>query len=190
MSANSLLETKESNQTGKRVIKFHGHSKQFSNFYPAPIEIDGLSWPTTEHYFQAQKFTAHKAYMEEIRQAQHPSTAKKLGSTRKIRLRSDWERVKDDVMYKALVAKFTQHPKLGQFLKETGDAILIEHTISDKYWADGGDGSGKNMLGLLLMKVRSELESQTPSVEHEDRKVNWDLFRSTNYYFAIKISCS
>ena len=43
----------------------------------------------------------------------------------------------------------------------TGDAKLIEHTRNDKYWADAGDGSGKNMLGILLMKVREELESKS-----------------------------
>jgi predicted NAD-dependent protein-ADP-ribosyltransferase YbiA (DUF1768 family) len=34
---------------------------------------------------------------------------------------------------------------------------LVEHTKKDKYWADGGDGSGKNRLGELLMKVRAEI---------------------------------
>ncbi|MFR3747673.1 NADAR domain-containing protein [Streptococcus sp.] len=41
----------------------------------------------------------------------------------------------------------------------TGDGILIEHTRNDDYWADGGDGSGKNKLGLLLMQVREELKN-------------------------------
>ncbi|WP_275043177.1 NADAR domain-containing protein [Streptococcus parasanguinis] len=43
----------------------------------------------------------------------------------------------------------------------TGDVIIIEHTQNDAYWADGGDGSGKNKLGLLLMKVRKELKNAT-----------------------------
>lgn len=42
----------------------------------------------------------------------------------------------------------------------TGHEELIEHTTHDSYWADGGDGNGKNMLGKLLMQVRREL-SQT-----------------------------
>jgi predicted NAD-dependent protein-ADP-ribosyltransferase YbiA (DUF1768 family) len=42
---------------------------------------------------------------------------------------------------------------------ETGDATLIEHTANDSYWADGGDGSGKNMLGIILMEVRNKLRS-------------------------------
>ena len=39
----------------------------------------------------------------------------------------------------------------------TGEATLVEHTSNDAYWGDGGDGSGKNMLGQILMKIRDEL---------------------------------
>lgn len=42
----------------------------------------------------------------------------------------------------------------------TGDAKLVEHTENDDYWGDGGDGSGRNMLGQLLMKVRRKLRSE------------------------------
>ena len=63
-------------------------------------------------------------------------------------------------MLKCLFAKFTQHEDLKKILLDTGDKTLIEHTKNDVYWADGGDGSGKNMLGKLLMKVRDELKDQ------------------------------
>lgn len=76
-------------------------------------------------------------------------------------LRPDWEEVKDEVMLQALRMKFSQNPKIAKELLATGDAILIEHTRNDDYWADGGDGSGKNKLGLLLMQVREELKNST-----------------------------
>jgi hypothetical protein len=60
-------------------------------------------------------------------------------------------------MRAALQAKFAQHPGLRSFLLQTGDAELIEHTKNDSYWADGGDGTGKNRLGQLLMELRTEL---------------------------------
>lgn len=60
-------------------------------------------------------------------------------------------------MYEAVYAKFTQHDELKKLLLSTGYAILIEHTPHDKYWGGGGDGSGKNKLGKILMKVRNEL---------------------------------
>ena len=69
--------------------------------------------------------------------------------------RADWYRVRDDHAG-SIEAKFNQHPDLLQLLLATGDAYLVEHTDRDAYWADGGDGKGKNRLGQLLMRVRGE----------------------------------
>ena len=63
----------------------------------------------------------------------------------------------DDIMREALRAKFEQHPKLRSLLLATGDAALVEHTRNDRYWADAGDGTGKNRLGQLLMELREQL---------------------------------
>jgi ribA/ribD-fused uncharacterized protein len=60
-------------------------------------------------------------------------------------------------MSKALTAKFTQHPELKALLLGTGDARLVEHTENDSYWGDGGNGRGRNMLGQLLMQLRTKL---------------------------------
>ena len=129
---------------------------EFSNFAPFPVRLKGRDWPTPEHYFQAQKF-AGTPHEEEIRLATSPMIAARMGRSRKRPLRKDWEAVKDDVMLEALRAKFGRHPQLRKKLLETGGAVLVEHTRNDRYWADGGDGSGLNKLGLLLMQVRSEL---------------------------------
>lgn len=131
----------------------------FSNFAPYPIQLKDKIWPTTEHYFQAQKF-AGTEHEEIIRQEPSPMQAANMGRERSRPLRKDWEKVKDDIMYTALHAKFTQHPDLHAELLATGDAELIEHTRNDRYWGDGGDGSGRNMLGKLLMKLRAELREE------------------------------
>ena len=55
------------------------------------------------------------------------------------------------------MAKFSQHDDLKILLLSTGEAKLIEHTENDAYWGDGGDGKGKNYLGILLMQVREEI---------------------------------
>ena len=142
------------------VIHFYRVSDEygcFSNFAPYPINLGGKSWPTSEHYFQAQKFLDDNI-QKKIRQAKSPSVAARMGRDRSSPLRRDWERVKDDVMRQAVGAKFTQHDDLKKILLDTGDAILIEHTENDSYWGDGGDGSGRNMLGRILMQVRADLE--------------------------------
>jgi hypothetical protein len=135
---------------------------EFSNFSAHPVTLKGKVWPTTEHYFQAQKF-AGTEHEEAVRNAKTPSMAAKLGRSRSLPLRADWESVKEDVMREALRAKFDQHPKLKTLLLSTEDAQLIEHTRNDRYWADGGDGTGKNRLGILLMELRAQLtDSPTP----------------------------
>lgn len=47
--------------------------------------------------------------------------------------REDWDSVKDDVMEKAVRAKFLQHRELADMLLNTGDAELVEHTHRDRY---------------------------------------------------------
>ena len=129
---------------------------EFSNFSRHPVELSGLSWPTTEHYFQAQKF-AGTPHAEEVRRQPSPMLAARMGRRRDLPLRPDWEAVKDEVMLEALRAKFSQHQELRELLIGTADAELTEHTANDSYWADGGNGSGRNRLGELLMEVRAEL---------------------------------
>ena len=141
------------------IIRFYRVDDEygcFSNFSPHPVKMKGKVWPTSEHYFQAQKFvgTAHE---EEIRRVKSPMIAARMGRDRKRPLRHDWESVKDEIMFEAVRAKFTQHEELRKILLATGDAEIIEHTGKDSYWGDGGDGSGENMLGKTLMLVREKL---------------------------------
>ena len=129
---------------------------ELSNFAAFPIMIDGVLWPTSEHYFQAQKFK-DRALQAKIRRAKTPMIAARMGRDRSKPLRRDWESAKVEVMMTALRAKFSQHEDLRALLLSTGDARLVEHTDNDAYWGDGGDGKGKNMLGKLLMRLRDEL---------------------------------
>jgi len=143
------------------LIHFYGVSErygEFSNFAPFPIRLKNKRWPTSEHYFQAQKF-AGTPHEEEVRRAKSPMIAARMGRSRQRPLRKDWEAVKDGIMLDALRAKFGQHEKLKALLLGTGEARIVEHTTNDSYWGDGGDGSGINKLGQLLMRLRSELRS-------------------------------
>lgn len=147
----------------KETINFYstkGPYGCFSNFSRHKVKLDGKLWQTSEHYFQAQKFNGVKdgeKHIKDVFKAKGPSQAARIGRDRKRPLRKDWEGVKDEVMFKVCFAKFSQDEHLRKTLLETGDAILVEHTENDSYWGDGGDGSGKNMLGKTLMRVREEL---------------------------------
>lgn len=142
----------------RATIAFYGTRDEYgflSNFYRARITLDERVWPTSEHYFQGQKF-AGTPYEEAIRRAPTPRVAATLGRDRRQPLRADWEAVKEEVMLTALRAKFLQNPDLRARLLATGDARLVEHTANDRYWGDGGDGHGQNRLGALLERVRAE----------------------------------
>jgi ribA/ribD-fused uncharacterized protein len=149
----------------RSVINFYSTTGEygcFSNFSKHPVFLKGKRWPTSEHYFQAQKF-AGTEHEEEVRKCETAREAANMGRSRKLPLRRDWERVKEQIMLEVVRAKFTQHDDLKQVLLVTGDATLVEHTANDSYWGDGGDGSGKNRLGRILMQVRDELRATPPA---------------------------
>ena len=147
-------------------IEFYDRDKPYywlTNFAPYRIEVNGLEFLTTEHYFQANKFMPLRPDLHE--QVRHTTTPREAFMRARDpsfapHVRTDWPKVKEEVMLTALRAKFSlSHPdnNLAKQLLETGDARLVEHTTNDKYWGDGGDGSGRNRLGDLLMQVRAEL---------------------------------
>src|SRR5262245_6865278 len=80
----------------------------FSNFSAHGFELDGSYWPTSEHYFQAQKFKGTE-HIELIRRAKSPTVAARMGRSRQRPRRPDWEVVKDDVMRRAVLRKFETH---------------------------------------------------------------------------------
>ena len=134
----------------------------FSNFSKHGFLLDGQWWPTSEHYFQAQKF-AGTEHAEAVRLAPAPMAAANMGRERNRPLRADWEQTKDDVMRRALRAKFEAHDDLRALLLTTGDEEIVENAPGDFYWGCGKDGTGKNMLGKLLMELRDTLRGAASS---------------------------
>ena len=128
----------------------------FCNFSLHGFELDGLWWPTAEHYYQAQKF-AGTAHAEEIRLAKTPADSAKLGHA--LPHRNDWKQIKYDVMYLAVLHKFQTHVDIRKILLNTGAEFIIQKDIGDYYWGCGKDGSGKNHLGEILMEVRATFGS-------------------------------
>lgn len=148
-----------------QIIKFYstrGDYGCFSNFSRHPVKMRGTTYKTSEHYFQSQKYVGTPIETK-IRNCPSPGEAAKMGRDRKhpVPLRRDWENVKDNVMRAVVLAKFSQHEDLKETLLSTGDAELIEDTTTDYYWGCGTDGSGKNMLGKILMETRTILQGKS-----------------------------
>lgn len=173
-------------------VLFSGARGQFgalSNFFPLakPLEHEGVQYATSEHLYQALKYscpgasTDSKEYAKAIAAQRTPYGAKLLG--RKIPrgrhaqpeedthrrhviqqfkgavIRSDWEQVKETIMLYCLRLKFTTDEHCREVLMSTGNRPLVEHSPWDRYWGDGGDGTGENRLGRLLVQVRAEFFS-------------------------------
>ena len=144
------------------TIKFYTRRDPYfelSNFYQGSQFVAfGITWESSEHLYQALKFesTDKEAYWA-IARAKTPAAAAKIGRDKNNKMRPDWDEVKDDLMYDVLYRKFTGDVLLKNVLINTKDAVLVEHSKKDSYWGDGGDGSGKNMLGELLMELRDDL---------------------------------
>lgn len=141
--------------SSQKIDSFRGKYYFLSNFYPAKVTYEGFTYKNNEAAFQAQKVLSidGKSAFTKL----SPADAKKKG--RRVRLRPDWEQVKDGIMEEIVRAKFTQNPDLKQQLLLTGNAELIEgNTWNDCYWGvDARSGIGQNHLGKILMKVREEL---------------------------------
>ncbi|KAG7970346.1 hypothetical protein I3843_07G079400 [Carya illinoinensis] len=151
----------------------------FSNFSPHPIQMpdkngDYATWLSVEHYYQAQKFSEvddplARDLVENIKSAKSPEEAARIGRSMQRQqchlVRSDWDTVKIDVMYRALKCKFSVYPHLNSMLLSTAGSVLVEASPHDLFWGGGRDGEGLNYLGRLLMQLRSEFlgESSTSS---------------------------
>jgi ribA/ribD-fused uncharacterized protein len=137
------------------ISSFFGEYRFLSNFETSPhgIPYEGLAYPTVEHAYQAAK-TLNQAQRVRICNLPTPGQAKRAG--RHLDLREDWEEVKVSVMRTLLEEKFTD-PGHRMKLLETGDAVLVEgNTWGDTFWGVC-EGKGKNVLGRLLMALRSKL---------------------------------
>lgn len=143
-------------------ILFYSHTigpyVAFSNFSPHPFELDGATWPTVEHCFQAAKFPGTD-HAEAICLAKSPREAKRLGRSRAHPIRPNWDDVRDDVMRRAVRRKFETHADIRELLLSTGDEELVEDAPRDYYWCRGARGTGKNRLGVILMGVRAALRA-------------------------------
>ena len=151
----------EEYMTDALICRFRGEYHFLSNFYPCWIELRGMSYPSAEHVFQAEK-SDNRDHKMAVAHASTPAEAKRIGRT--CVLRPDWNQVRVEYMRAILWEKFYQNGDLADCLVDTGDQPLIEgNTWGDRFWGVCG-GTGMNHLGRLLMEVREELQADYKSI--------------------------
>jgi N-glycosidase YbiA len=142
------------------TIKFYKTNETYgflNNFKKARMFVYHQWWNNVEAPYQAQKTNNSEEYMA-IWAAKTPREARDLGQ--KVTLRPDWDEIKQAVMFECCMAKFLQHSDLRAKLMATGEEELVEDSPIDYYWGCGKNGTGQNMLGKTLMRVREELKGE------------------------------
>lgn len=136
----------------RAITRFDNEYRFLSNFAWCQVRLDGLVFPTVEHAYQAAK-TEDPDTRLAVSQLQTPGQAKRAGQG--LKWRKGWADMRVQVMADLLVQKFSLDPLYRRLLDETGDARIVEgNTWKDKFWGVY-QGEGQNMLGELLMKIRS-----------------------------------
>lgn len=157
--------------TPKVIDTFDRDYEFLSNFYPCDVTYKGITYPSSEAAFHAQKTT--DIYQQARFTTMTPSEAKRAG--RKLDLRSDWEDIKYQIMYDIVLQKFVQNERLQKWLLNTEDAELIEgNWWGDKYWGVC-HGIGQNNLGKILMDVRAYLRTVRDAIFVLPTPLDWNL---------------
>lgn len=147
-----LLDT-----SGKYASFYEREYYVFSNFASFQVFYRGRLWPTSEHAYQAARFSGVCSELEEkCYGARSAHEAYRIMQANRDKERPNWMDEKRDVMYEICKAKLEQNPYVKQKLLETGTALIVEDSPVDPFWGWGPDRHGRNELGKIWMRLREE----------------------------------
>ncbi len=199
-SASFGEEMRRPAKTRPNVVTFYSTGKPYgflSNWYPSPFEFCGHTFPTAEHWMMWQKaqLFGDQRKAAAILRATDLNEVKGLGRQVEPYVEAAWEEVRLPVMRVGLRQKFLQNEQLLNDLLSTGMAAIAEAAPNDRIWGigigvddpkanDPGQWRGRNLLGRVLMEVRSDLRS----IGAASRRASWsheDLIRSQFWNMSL-----
>lgn len=165
LTVSSFLQADWPRPGDKGAVHFYHYNKsyyEFANTYAVDIYLDGHTWKSAEHYFQAGKFNdPWLAYNQGINSQQalknigFGQLQKEMRNYKNKISDEAWRKISFSRMLKALWAKFTQDTYLQEKLLETKNKIIVEDAGSiDPFYGAGGNYAGENHLGQMLMHIR------------------------------------
>ena len=127
---------KQENLTKDDYILFWG--SYLSQWHPAAFHFD-FEVLTAEHWMMHEKALLFKDFYtaNKIREAIHPSLAKKLGREVKNYNEEKWNEYRYDTVILGNISKFEANYELKRQLLNTGDKIIVEASPHDKIWGIG-----------------------------------------------------
>lgn len=156
------------------MVFFHNPSEEngiYSNWYLSDFTVGGILYSSMEQYMMYQKalLFQDQDIANQILDISDVARIKALG--RAVRNYNDivWAGLRQLVVYKGLLAKFSQNPGLKNVLLSTGDQVMAECAVKDTIWGIGlsmrderrfdmAQWRGQNLLGFSLMEVRNCLK--------------------------------
>jgi hypothetical protein len=146
-----------------------------SQWWPAPFTVDGVHYPTAEHFMMAEKARLFRdeAGLRAVLAAASPGAAKAVGRAVAGFDETVWAAHRFEIIVAGSIAKFRQNPALGAYLAETGSKVLVEASPVDRVWGIGlardapealepRQWRGLNLLGFALMRARTALAEPGP----------------------------
>jgi ribA/ribD-fused uncharacterized protein len=141
-----------------------------SQWWPSPIEVDGVHYRHAEGYMMAAKARVFDdmKILGQILDAEHPGEANKLGRLVQGFDEMEWQRHRFEIVVRGNLAKFSQSEDLRAYLLSTAPRILVEASPRDRIWGIGlvqsdlralepSQWRGRNLLGFALTEVRARL---------------------------------
>ncbi|WP_405060767.1 NADAR family protein [Kribbella sp. NBC_01505] len=162
-----------------RYVWFWGHRPRrpgvadascFSQWFPAPFTVDGVAYPTAEHWMMAGKarLFGDDAALDAVLGARNSGAAKAAGRAVRNFDEETWQQHRVQLVVDGSIHKFSAHPELRDYLLGTGSRVLVEASPLDRVWGIGLAANdeaastparwrGLNLLGFALMAARDEL---------------------------------
>lgn len=174
-------DLKQSYIAGRRFkyLFFWGHTPSdsgliteacLSQWWMCGFTVDGVEYSCAEQYMMAEKARMFgcQDMLEKIMEAKSPKVMKAYGRAVRNFDKETWDNACYDLVRRGNIAKFSQNPKLWDFLKSTKKRILVEASPMDRIWGIGMDRSnsdaecplkwkGRNLLGFALTEARDQL---------------------------------
>ena len=181
------------------VFFFHTNEKYgcFSQWYSSPFTVEGFHYTTAEQYMMAKKALLFHDYtiFDQILGEKDPQKCKRLGKQVKGFQNRIWNKYKEEIVYTANMAKFSQNYDIQSILLGTGNATLAEASPYDRIWGIGRDANdpkakypllwkGENLLGRALERVRYDLAMQNQILEVADSGVHAGLDNCIDSYYV------
>lgn len=163
--------TKFDNREKLEFIFFWRTNCYFSNWFPSDFIVDGVLYWCTEQYMMAKKaelfgdYNTFRYIMESRSQREIKALGRKVMGFNE----SIWVKNRERIVFEGNYAKFTQNPKLKDYIIKQKNKIIVEASPYDKIWGVGLDSAdfyyianphnwrGQNLLGFVLMDVRDTI---------------------------------